>query len=197
MQYTLKRNWILAASVLLVGLAILIVYSRLTLGSITKDDPVETNRFQNYTFFATSTNQVVSNGLLNYATSTASATSTSINSYTDSSGRVDNGYFVVKGAKRVEVYFGRGTASSTNNGSSFFFVQTSPNGTDWYNFGKLILASTTNQTLLSNGNISVSTSTIQASLNLDFDSVYAIRCIVTQSALLVDGTNTCSASADW
>ena|SRR3990167_1368422 len=132
-----KRAWMLVAGVLLVGLAVLIAYSQISFGSITKDDPVESNRFQNYTFFATSTNQVVTGQVLRYATTTA-ASSTNITAWIDDSNRLDRGYFVVKGAKRITAYFGHGAATNTSNSQGIYTIETSPNGTDWYAFGKLI-----------------------------------------------------------
>lgn len=163
--------------------------------NVVLDNPTEQNTFQNYTFFATSTNQIVTGSTLRYATTTAS-NSTSITAWFDDNGRKDNGYFVVAGAKRVELYFGHGAATNTSVSEGIYKVQTSPNGSDWYDFGKLILATTTNQTLQATVNMT-GTTTVQASMQLTNDSIYAIRCVVAVTAGLVDGTHTCSASADW
>ena len=180
---------------LILGVLLLGVLVNQSRANIIRDDPTSRETFQNYTFFATSTNQVVTGSVLRYATTTAS-NSTSITSWFDDNGRKDNGYFVVKGAKRIEMYFGHGAATNTSASEGIFKVQTSPDGSDWYDFGKLILATTTNQTLQATVNVT-GTTTTQASLKLDADSIFAIRCVIAVTAGLVDGTHTCSASADW
>ena len=196
MKHTLKQNrWMLAAGVLLVGIAILIAYSQVGFGAVTKDDPSSKERFVNYQFFATSTSQS------NFGTTTA-ATSTDINQYVDSNNFIDTGKLVIAGAKRVQLYFFRGSATSTNNGVSYFRIQTSPDGESWNDYGKLVLASTTNNNLVSRIHISSTTnpinnSTSTLSMDLQHGAYYAIRCIVFQSLDLIDGTNRCSASVDW
>lgn len=179
----------LVAGVLLVA-SILIAYSQVSFGSITKADPTPVGTIRNFTFFASSTAQVF------YATSTQ-ATSTQINQYVDSNNFVDKGYFVIAGAKKVTLFFERGGATTTNNGESYFRVQTSKDGTDWDDYGKLMLATTTTTNLVSRVNINASVSTTTAFMNTDFGSFYAIRCITHQRTDLIDGRAWCNASATW
>jgi len=125
---------------------------------------------QNYTFFsATTTN----------ATSTTGAT---VN---------DPGFFVIAGAKRVDMFFSR-AATSTNNGTSTFAVQVTPDGTNWYDFGRLTQATSTN--LQPTVRIGQSTSTVMAGVDLRTDNFYGIRCIVT---FTVDGNESCKAQAEF
>ena len=169
-------------------LAVVLVYP--ALAHISQDSPpgASEGMYRNFQFFASTT------GATFYATST-SATSTNITQYVDSKGFLDKGYFVIAGAKKVEFYFTRGDQTGKGNtGTSTFKVQISPDATTWYDFGKLILATTTNQTLQKDLTIQASTSTVPMSLNLDFDTFYAVRCVVVEE---IDGEHTCSAAASW
>ena len=150
--------------------------------------------FQTYTFFATSTTQTY------FGTST-NATSTGVTAFTNSDGRRIDGKFVVAGAKRVSMLFGRGDVTGTGNtGSSQFMVEVSPDGTNWYDFNRLITATNTfdgfsTQTILPSVEIGAgSSSTVMADLDLSDAAIYAIRCIVLETT---DGDHTCRASADW
>ena len=104
-----------------------------TAGTASFEAPVGAkDMFRTYTFFSTSTTQTF------FGTST-NATSTNIIAWTNSDGRRVDGKFVVAGAKRVTMLFGRGDALATGNtGSSRFKIQTSPDGTTWNNFYLLL-----------------------------------------------------------
>lgn len=156
---------------------------------IVVDTAAKDTRYEAYTFFATSTNAIA-------ATSTV-ATSTNITAWTDSDGRIDRGYFVVAGAKNVNVIFqrtGSGAANSSNAGSSKFFIQVAATSSDvWYDYNALQknAATTTTPFALAN-EILTGTSTVVVSMrDLGF---YAIRCIVWG---VTDGTNYCSATANY
>lgn len=160
-------------------------------GNITNDVPVVTpDTFRQYTFFATSTSQT------NFATTTT-ATSTNINQWTDSSGRIDRGYFVIAGAKKVTMYFSRDAGTGANEGSTNFKVQSSPDGTTWYDFTRLVQATSTsvsNAVEQSTATISAATTTLQYGLDLDYDATFAVRCIVVETT---DGSHSCSATAQF
>lgn len=149
-----------------------------------------------YTFFSTSTTQT------SFSTST-NATSTEIEAYTNSNGRIVDGKFVVAGAKRVLMYFGRGDVNGTGNaGTSNFRVQISPDGTNWHDYNRLIITGTTTRSGITDGNTAIlpsvditnATSTVTAALDMVNHAIYAIRCIVLETT---DGDHSCRASADW
>lgn len=176
-------------AVLLIASLILISLPSRATALITKQNQsVEMQGFTNYEFFDSS-----SSTTLPYALgTTTSATSTDV-TYTDSSGRVDNGYMVIATAEDVSVYFGRSTGGG-NSGSSTFRIQISDNGTDWYDYNKLISnATNTNaQTITRVASVVLTgTSTTMVSIDPD-DAIYAIRCIVVEAT---DGTHRCRASA--
>ena len=162
-------------------------------------DDLKTNlvgTFRTYDFFASSTPGAIPTTL----STTTDATSTKIPAFTDVNGRIDNGYFIVKGAKRVEVDFTRGGETGNNTGTSTFTIEVSPNGSDWFSFNRLRQAtSTTEQSQVGiyawdNVNKVFATTTLRFGLNLDYMSVYAIRCIVVEE---VDGNHTCKGYAEW
>lgn len=152
-------------------------------------------QFKTYQFFATSTSQT------NFATTT-SATSTNITQWTNSRGELDNGYFVIAGAKKVTTYFKRGdTLGTGNSGSTTYKVQvtnkSSPTESDWYDYNKLVqnVATTTaNITIPSSITISAATSTVITSLQMENDAFWGLRCIVVETT---DGDHSCSASAQY
>ena len=153
--------------------------------------------FQTYEFFASTTAPTT-------VATTTNATSTNIASYFTTSsnfkqGQKDYGYFVVAGAKNVEVYFGRGdTTGQGNTGTSTFRIQTSPDGTDWFNFVRLRQAtSTTEQDEVQINSLpgaGTATSTVRFGMNLDYIAPYAIRCVVVEG---VNGEHRCYAAATW
>lgn len=192
MTLTRKNLLILGAGFLLVVLTFSFVQQ--TRADITSDVATVTpNTFRYYRFFATSTAQT------NFATST-NATSTNIAQWMDGNGRVDNGYFVIAGAKSVEVAFGRSatTSSAHNAGTSTYNVQitskVNPSESDWYDFENLVDATTTSATPTGSQfeTITAATTTIRYGMNLDYQTAYAMRCVVRIAA---DGQNTCVAAA--
>src|SRR3990167_9153192 len=105
----LPTGMVLGVFAVLIGL---VYFASTSNAHITKDVPTVTpNTFRTFTFFASSTTQT------NYATTTT-ATSTSITQYFDSNGTLDKGYFVIAGAKKVEVYFQRGEAGGIGAGGN-------------------------------------------------------------------------------
>ncbi len=189
------NNTVLLLIVALVVLCGLIVTTRTAFGNVTNNllEP-SPSTYMSYTFFATTTAQTT------FATSTSaglSATSTAIKSWTDATGNIDNGYFVIAGAKRVELYFGHAAATSTSNGITTYTIQVAPkpnpSETDWYNFSKLITATSTNQQTFAT---LTGTTTSHYSLDITSGNYYGIRCIAT-AATLNDGLATCSASSSY
>lgn len=192
---TKKRTQVIPTLVLLgigaILVAVLFIQGKKALGNVSQDSPRGgLSGYQNYTFFASSTSQII------YATTTT-ATSTNITPWVDASGRIDNGYFVVAGAKRVQFYFTRGDKlGGGNTGNTVFKVQVSPDGSNWYDYNSLFANSSTTLTSSSAATVTVSaaTSTVLTALDLAKFTPYAVRCIVVETT---DGSHECSASADW
>lgn len=153
--------------------------------------PTKTARYDMYEFFASTTAPTT-------VATTTTATSTNITPYFTTSGKYDQGYFVVAGAKKISMYFGRGdTTGQGNAGSSLFKIQVSADGSTWVDYNKLIdnVTNTNSQTLtrVASKTISAATSTVQVSLD-PTDSIYAVRCVVVETT---DGEHRCFASAEW
>lgn len=159
----------------------------LGLGAISSDIPsvtVDTQR--NYEFFASTTAPST-------VATTTSATSTNIVAFFDTAGRKDNGYFVIAGAEEVTFYFSRGGATSANTGVSRFEVEVSDDGTNWYDFNKLVLNDVSG-TGTTTASIVAATSTTIASMDLSNHAFYAVRCIVVETT---DGEHRCRATAEF
>lgn len=169
---------------ILVGLVALFT-GQITFGNVTATTPNLDKQAEAYVFFATSTNQTV------YSTSTT-ALSTAMNTWTDTNGRIDNGYFVISGAERVTFYFSR-EGKFGNQGASVFDVDVSPNGTDWYDYADLLNSTSTSPASYSSVSL-VGTSTSIVSLDLTNSNFYAVRCNVTETT---DGEHFCKASASY
>ena len=170
-----------------ITLSLAMLFSRDTSAHVTLQKPQPGDLYQTYTFFASSTSQT------NYATST-NATSTNIAAWTDSNGRVDNGYAIIAGAKRVTFELIRGDVfGGGNTGTSTFQIQVSPNGSDWYYWGKWVenASSTigfTTRSYTTPGISLMGTSTLLVSMDTTVDTFFAARCIVVE---LVDGSHAC------
>lgn len=204
---TIKKHYILFSWVVVIATLVSVYFAsslNFAFGNVTSTEGAPLLKsFENYTFFATSTaseNLALFSDV--YATST-NATSTNITSWFDSKGRKDNGYFIVAGAKNVQFYFGRGgTTTSATTATVKYTVQLSPDGTNWFDFPKIVTASSTKNT---QGQMFITTSTTTNSVSLDIqdDSLYAVRCIATYIGVSnyngnsVDGKNFCSATATY
>lgn len=110
--------------------------------------------------------------------------------------------FTIQGAKKVELYFTR-NASSTSVATSTFSVQVSPDGTDWYDYNKLI-SNVTNtnvqeETRVASVSITGATSTTITSLDIESDVFYSIRCVASNASTTIetDDSNTCTAAAEY
>jgi hypothetical protein len=151
---------------------------------VTIDTSVQIDQYRVFDFFATSTSGI------NYATTT-NATSTDITPFWDSNGRLDTGMAHIAGAKRVTLYFTRGSTSA-NAGSSTFKIQVTPDGTNWYDYNKLIQNTATTSQNTSVASVAITgTSTVITSLDLFYDNFYGIRCNVR---IATDGTALCKAT---
>lgn len=129
----------------------------------------------------------LSKTLLNATTTTA--TSTNITG--------GGGYMQINGAKKVTFYFSRGDTNGTGNtGNTNFRLQVTRDGDTWEYFNKLVqnLATSTDPTSLSSVTISAATSTVVASMDLQYDTFYAVRCIAVETT---DGQHTCKANAEF
>lgn len=159
---------------LAVALMALLGFAYLAVAEVNFTTDTAVNNYQNFSFFSATTTTATSTNLVG-----------------------GGGYFVVAGAKTVNVYFSRGTDNVANAGSSRFQIQVSPDGVNWYYFGKFFEnASTTSNfvpTTPAGTSFTLSgTSSATVSLNLTNDSFYGVRCIAVETT---DGAHTCSASA--
>ena len=138
----------------------------------------------NYAFFkGTSTTTVAG---LTGATST-NATTTN-----------DAGFFNISGAKRVEVFFQHGGIATTSTGTSTFSVQVSPDGVNWYNFGRLVSSTSSTPTIQPSSLLPAATSTEMYGLDLRTDAFYGLRCIIYFAGTSgTAGENSCSAYAEY
>src|SRR3990167_3621145 len=197
-----KKRYLLAAIALLaLGALGFLASLQLSKADVSSEAPsVTEGRFRTYSFFSTTTKTAFND----FSATTTNATSTNIIQFSSNFG-VDKGYFVIAGAKKVTLFFQRGDTTGTGNtGTSTFRIQSSPDGTNWYNFNKLKIASSTAQTAITNtvgrvilsaaADFDTATATIVASLDIENDSFYAIRCIVVEGT---DGEHSCKASANW
>lgn len=149
--------------------------------------------FRRYEFFASSTDSTV-------VATTTNATSTSIVTYTDDSGRRDNGSLVLKGADTATFYFTRnGAVDST--ATSTFEIEVSPDGTKWIDYNKLISnvtnTNTEDLTRVSSIEIVGATSTTMVSMDLQHDAFQAVRCIATIEGSETDDSNECQAVVNY
>lgn len=158
--------------VLFLVAGLLFQVSSIVYASITANYSTPTpSSFQAYTFLSATT---------------TSATSTNLTG--------GGGYFVISGAKKVTLYASRAWDSVGNSGSSQFYFDVSPDGTNWYPYNTLHqnVATSTTPTSLGSITISAATSTVITYMeNLGF---YAIRCGVLEAT---DGAHTCKATAEF
>lgn len=174
---TTKKNIILGVF----AAAAIALYATTAFGAITSDEstaaPQAGGLYRQYTFLSATT---------------TSATSTDVVAGFDADGRYDNGSLTISGAKKVTLLFSRGD-NGGNTGTSTFSVQVSPNGTDWYNFDRLI-GSDVSATAASSVSIAAATSTVYASMDLTNHTFKSLRCIVVETT---DGSHTCKAVAEY
>lgn len=171
---------------LLVGILLFILLgATMIYANITATQPQPVNVEHTYTFFATSTNQAI------FSTSTT-AQSTSINSWIDSNGRIDTGSMNIAGAKKVTFYFAR-EGKFGNAGSSAFDIDVSPDGVTWYDYTKLLNATSSTPTSFTAITL-VGTSTSVISMDLTNSNFFAVRCNVTETT---DGEHFCKAQVDY
>jgi len=205
---------LLASVIIFCAIATATVYliPSLTLGNIRDSLPSRSERYQDYTFFATSTSgylATTNTGVL-YGTTTT-ATSTNINTWTDSNGRIDRGYFVIQGAEDVNVLFERSDYKGLgggNTGTTTFSVQVtdvpSPDEDDWYDYPQLqeVKTSASSDTYFTRVGETTSgasdtndhNATSTALYSLDTQGWYAMRCIVVEET---DGVHQCRATAKY
>ncbi len=191
MTTTFKQK-LVAGIALCVGIlfsAVLLLNNQAAYGNVTQQDPAPTgHRLDHYQFFATTSPQVT------FATTTLiTATSTSITSWLDSAGRRDNGYFVVAGAEAATLYFSRSAGLGSNNGSTVFDFQVSDDGTNWYDYDKILMTNT-GATTTPTYTISAATTTTVVNVDLREKAFYAIRCIILN---VTDGAASCKATARY
>jgi len=189
-----KKVFASIVAVLIVGvLAISTIDFKSVSGNVTGNQPAPVSTFQTFTFFATSTYAYTGS-----TATTTTATSTNITSWFDSNGKKDSGYFVVAGAKKVQMYFTYDGSTTTPTGTAGFRVQGSPNGSDWYNFQKLVLSTSTTKTTVSEIFMTGATTTVPVSLDLTDDTWFAIRCLPRHvDSLRQNGQFSCKATGEF
>jgi hypothetical protein len=156
------------------GIAVLLG-ATVAYGAVTsKIKTQDTGYVQNYTFFTATTTT---------ATSTVKAFDAN-----------DTGMFVIAGAKRVELFFSRAWTSGTNVGTTTFNVQVTPDGANWYNYARLVDATTTTPNIYSVAQV-LGTTTAMYGLDLRTDAFLGVRCIAVFGGS--DGNSTCKAYAEF
>ena len=108
----------------------------------------------------------------------------------------------IKGAKKVEFYFIR-NGDSTSVATSTFEVEVTPDGTNWYDYNKLI-SNTTNSnsqelTRIETTTIIGATSTTIVAMDLEHDVFRGVRCLASFTATSTEETdsNLCKASVEF
>lgn len=175
----------------ILALGLLLVVAGMANGGVVSSEiPTNQDTVVNYEFFASSTAPTT-------VATTTSATSTNIRPYFDSNGRYDDGSVSLVGAEKATFYFSRGGATSANTGTSTFSIEVSPDGSNWYDFNKLVqnrATSTANITILDSVAIEAATSTTIVSLDLRYDAFVKARCIVVET---IDGEHRCRATVEY
>lgn len=155
--------------------SVVIFTANLAYGKITRDITTQpAGRFQDHSFFQATT---------------TTATSTNLSVPAD-------GAFRIAGAKKVTFYFSRGGTTGANTGTSRFELEVSPDGTNWYDFNRMMVDNTATSTAWTSTStaITAATSTVIVSMDLFRNTFYAVRCIVYETT---DGEHTCKATAEF
>lgn len=191
----MKKSIILPSTVLAIFFATLLVLFANPFhaeSSISKDNQSNvTQGFRNYEFFDS-----LSSTTIPYQVGTTSSATSSDVVYTDTSGRIDNGYLLTRDAKAVTVYFSRSSEVGANSGSSIFRIQVSDDGVNWYDYNKLVsnVTNTNAQTLTRVNSVTLTGTSTSINTLEAGDAFFAIRCIVQE---VTDGTHRCRASARY
>ncbi len=145
------------------------------------------------------------------ATSTlGTAFSNGIDPFFDSNGRRFDGTLDLRGANHAEVYFTRGgafSASLPTTGTTTFSVEVTPDGTNWYTFGRLLAATSSTGSTISSTPVQASdvigdsdgvtgdaTTTHRFSLDLNQEVYMAARCKVVTT---LNGSASCDMTARY
>jgi hypothetical protein len=109
------------------------------------------------------------------------------------------GYLTITGAKRLVALFQRGdTSGQGNSGSSRFRLQVTPDGSTWFDFGRLqyISGTTTADAYFKRfDDVTLTGTTTQLmAVDLNNQTYYGLRCIVLETT---DGEHTCKAYAEY
>lgn len=177
------------AAVMFITLFILFQFGMQTHAAISTDTTAPSNVYRVYDLLASTTAETT------VSTST-NATSTNIVAYNDSSGRRVDGTADLRGAVKVVFYFSR-AGDTANTGSTLFKVQTTRDGTNWDDFGRLVQATSTSVSataMQSSANIAAATTTLNYGMDLTNESYMAARCIVVRTT---DGSASCAAAVTY
>lgn len=189
---TIRKNLegILFAVLLIVGIfAALLPHAS---GSISVDTSAAVNTYKVYELFASTTAETT-------IATTTTATSTNINQYSDSRGRIVTGVADLRGAKKVTFYFTRGGITHANTGTSTFNVQTTRDGVNWDNYNMLVPNAATSTIVTKFSSVQLPASgppaTTTAIYFMDsFGGFFGARCV---AVLQVDGEQSCSAAVQY
>lgn len=106
----------------------------------------------------------------------------------------------IAGAKKAQVYFAYTNPVGSGNGTSTFSVEVSPNGTDWYDYNKLIsnVANTNSQdvTRVASVVMSATTSAMYA-LDLENDTFRDMRCVAAMLGTTTAKTADCEITVEF
>jgi len=149
--------------------------------------------------FGSITNRISANNVKELQTySFFSATTTSATSTNLSAG---GGFLTVSGAKKIDFYFTHGGTATTSTATSTFSVQFTPDGTNWYDYSKLVTS--TSSAVVATVPIVGATSTVIANISTILtDTFYGLRCIALEGTTgraggSGDGEHTCTAQAEF
>ncbi len=171
--------------------------------AVTTTNTVGGGTFVHANLFASSTLSTVT------ATGTVgTAFSDQVNPFFDSNGRRFDGTLDLRGANHAEVYFTRGGAfGAQTTGTTTFTVEVTPDGTNWYTFNRLVSATTSPLSTISNTSIQSSaligdtdgvtldaTTTQRFSLDLNNEVYLAARCKVVTT---LNGSASCDITARY
>lgn len=167
-------------------LTLFVLFSGTAGADVQSDDPTPLTGQVYYKFFATSTTDTL-------VATTTSAVSTDVDNWFDANGRLDTGALSIAGAEKVTFYFGRSAGEGSNQGYSQFSLEVTPDGTNWYDFDRLIIEDGSD-TATTSYTISAATTTAQVSMDLTYHAFKQVRCVVTE---VTDGQHTCAATVEF
>lgn len=106
----------------------------------------------------------------------------------------------IAGAKKAQVYLSYANPVGSGLGTTSFSIEVSPNGSDWYNYNKLIVnASNTSATDITRDDIIVMSATTSAiyAIDLTNDTFRDVRCIAGMQSTTTTKLANCELSIEF